>query len=245
MSTPLDHLDHDRFIPSDMVDDPYDGYGSYAQAEAAQATTGRGSDTPSEVIVVEDANQTEEERVRHALAAVTAKGLDGMSRADRIAALTAVASAIDEQIKADKSFLTDQFAGATKNQTIVTTLGKLTYIPESRKAIPDEAKLLAYVKENYPEAVTTRTVEEIAPDVRAEILGSVIDSGDGDFVDGATGQVVHFMTLGKPSSPSITYPASREQKIVKREAKRALSDQLTALTSGMLDAAAGKPGISS
>lgn len=236
MSYPIDDVDFDRFIPAHLVEggDPYEEHAPVMVGEPA-----------GDAVVVPEVGVSEEERVRRALASVTSKGLHGMSRADRIAALKAIASAIDEQVKEDISFLTDQFQGATKAQPIYTALGKLSYNPGSAKAVPDEAKLLAYVKENYPGAVTTRTVEEIDPTVRAEILGSVIDAGDGDFVDGATGTVVDFMTVGKPSSPSVAYPASREQKIVKREAKRALEEQMIALTSGMLDAAKATPGLGS
>lgn len=217
----------DRFIPEWMVD---------------------GGETPpptSQELAVHaaapTAEPTEEDRARQAIEAVTSKGITGMSAAERVAVLTAVKDAIEDQLKREKSGLIENFTGATKSHSLPTALGDLTFKPETPKIVIDGEKLLDYVAEHHPEYLTTRTIEvrEIPDEIRAQ-LTAVVDVGDGMFASPVDGTAVDYASYGTPTAASIAYPASRQQKVTKALARRGLSDQFLAIALPMMDTAEGE-----
>lgn len=188
---------------------------------------------PAQVLTVQEVSP--EDRVKRAIEQATSVGISGMSRAERIAALTAIKDAVEGRMKLEKDTIIENLQGATESKSIPTALGNLSYKPSSRPTKIDEEKLLAYVKENYPDAITTQVTEVIDPEARARLVGAVIHCGDGDFALSSDGSTIDFAYLGEPSAASIAYPASPSQKIVKLQARKALDDQFLALTSGMYD----------
>jgi hypothetical protein len=167
---------------------------------------------------------------------VVTEAPSGLRAADRIAALTAIRDAIDVRLALDKEALTDGLRGATKNQVIPTLLGNLSFKPSTRKPVIDQERLMEYVKQNHPEAVISRVVEEIEPNFLSDITEAITYVGDDLFVDARTGEELSFVYLGDETKPSIAYPASREQKIAKSQARKALAEQFDVMALTLTDA---------
>lgn len=230
MPPEAEYLDPERFIPEYLI---------APSPEVPPAVPA----APTVVVVPETAPADDERaKVNAAIAKATAGGLAGMSPADRIAALSAIRDAIDARVTWEKSTIVENLLGATSAKSIPSQLGDLSYRPPSRPTKIDEDKLLAFVQENHPDAVTERTVvvHEIDPAVRKQLVDAVIHVGDGDFALSTTGEPIDFAYLGNETSATVSYPASAVQKIVKAQARAALDDHFLLLTSGMLDAAAGQ-----
>lgn len=165
-------------------------------------------------------------------------GVDALTPAGRIAALTALRDAIDEEVKREKSRITDNLAGATTNTALPTPFGDLSYRPGKRPVKIDDDKLIAYVKQVAPEMVTVQTVvtESIPDDLRELLTKDVIHCGDNLFARGSTGESIDYAYLGEETASAISWPASREQKITKSLARQTVRDNMERLTAPMLEA---------
>lgn len=212
--------DDARFVPEHLVLQEYAHEAPFDSDSAAPAP----------------AEEQPQSKVNAAIARATAGGLAGMSPAERIAALTAIKDAIDARVKWEKQVIVENLLGATKAQSIPTSLGNLSFKPASRPVKFDEEKLLAYVQEHHPEHVTERVVVEIDTEFRKLLTSAVVNLGDGDFGLSTDGTTIDFAYLGDETDAQIAYPASSEQKIVKAQARKAIDEHFLILTSGMLDA---------
>lgn len=218
----------ERFVPDYLMASEDDTF-YLPPADHAPAST------PAPVVEELD----DQERMAHAVARVTSAGLTEMSPAERIAALTAIRDAVDHRIGWEKATVIENLTGAKESTSIPTGLGNLTFKPSTLPTKIDEDKLLAYVKEHHPDMVSEQVIEVIDPEFRKLLVSAVVHVGDGDFALSTDGTEINFAYLGDPTTAQIAYPASREQKIVKLMARKALEDQFTALTSQMSDAVKG------
>lgn len=196
----------------------------------------------AEDTVVQEDTQNSVEAVAHAEgedapveapATQTPLGFASLSTADRVVFLLAVSDALSTMAKEEKQVLIERLQGATENRSLPTQFGGLTLSPESRSKQVDEEALLDFVKENYPDKVTTRTVEEVDPDFRDELVGKMIDVGDGEFAHMDTGETVSWVHLSKPKAASISWPASKAQKAAKAGARLAVRRNLDALAEAL------------
>jgi hypothetical protein len=170
-------------------------------------------------------------------------GLSTLSGAGRIAALTALRDAINDRVTWEKKALAESLTGATENQPIRTPFGDISFQPGTRPTKVDEQKLMDYVKTVAPEMVETKTVvTETIPDFyRETLIKDIVHVGDGEFVRASTGEVIEYAYLGEPGNTTISYPASKGQKVAKAAARRVVRDNLERLAAPMLEVTDGRP----
>lgn len=156
-----------------------------------------------------------------------------LPNADRVVFLLAVSDALATMAEEEKQILIERLQGATENRPLPTAFGNLTLSPESRSKQVDEEALLDFVRENHPDKVVTRTVEEVDPVFRDELVAKTIDVGDGEFANMDTGETVSWIHLSKPKAASISWPASKSQKAAKAGARLAVRQNLDALAEAL------------
>lgn len=173
-------------------------------------------------------------RAQTTVEAITNRGFNELSRAERVAALTALQDAIKTQLDLEKAGIIENLAGATESQKIPTPMGSLSYSPGKVAVVIDDAKLLEYVRHIHPEAITVETREVIDHDLRAALVKDVVNVGDGDFARGSTGEEITFASLGERASASVAWPASQAQKAAKARARAALVEHLSMLAAPLI-----------
>jgi len=166
-------------------------------------------------------------------ALVGAERFQAMTSAERVAMLTALLDAIEERANGEKQAIIEQLHGATETTPIPSPFGNVTLTIGSRPRVIDQQALLAWVKENAPERV--RTVEEIDPEFKAELIKDLADIGDGEFITASSGEIVDWVSLGDAPAPKVSYPASRLQKATKYRARRVLAQHIGEIAAEVTD----------
>lgn len=165
--------------------------------------------------------------------------MSSMPTVDRIAFLTAVRDAVDEVLAWQKKTLIERLEGATENGSFPTPMGPISYTASTRKMKVDEEKFLVYMREHHPDMVEEKITYAIDPEARATVLAAFVDIGDGVFASSVDGTVADFLFLGEPTNPSIAYPATKQQKVTKRQARETLKQFLPELAAPVVGAAKG------
>lgn len=194
--------------------------------------------TPAPVLVVESAQERIEEHPAPtpatAVPVIAPVGFQAMTPQERVAILTAMKAALEEQIELEKSTLIENVYGATDTTSLDTSFGPVSVNPGGKQSIVvDPEKMLEYAKANAPETIQQVVSETVADSYRETLMSDVIDVGDGVIVRASTGEQVDYAHLGKPSTPQVSWPASKQQKITKARARQALREHLPTLVEPM------------
>jgi len=168
-------------------------------------------------------------------------GFEALTPAGRVAALTALRDALDEQITQEKKGIIERLTGATENTPLPTPFGPLSFRPGKRPVKIDEEALLAYVKKVAPEMVRTETVvvETIEGPFRETLVNDVIHCGDELFARGSTGETIDYAYLGEETKGAVAWPASKEQRVVKSQARKIVAENMERLATPMLEVTNG------
>lgn len=149
-----------------------------------------------------------------------------LTPADNLAFLLALQAGLNDQIARAKRRVLDE-AAQTRTRSYDTPVGQVNI---TRKDAPievtDEAALLAWVKEHRPDEV--ETVERVRPAYMKHLREDRWTVVKGQVIDTQTGEVVEFAALGDPGEPFVAWPASKQQRAAKQEA-RDLFEQRAAL----------------
>lgn len=152
--------------------------------------------------------------------------MTNMTAADHLALLLALEAGLKDQIAQAKRRVLEA-AAETRTRSYDTPVGQVNI---TRKDPPievtDEAALLAWVKENRPDEV--EVIERVRPAYMKHLRENRWTVVKGQVIDTQTGEIVEFAALGDPGEPYITWPASKQQRAAKEEA-RLLFEQRAAL----------------
>lgn len=134
-----------------------------------------------------------------------------MKPQERVAVLSAIKSAVGEQVDIAKAD-TMALAKEVGVKTFTTPFGQVTISSPSAGMVFEPKAFMAWVKKNHPTEIETikrvRPAFESAMRERVEVQGS-------DFIDKKTGEVLGFITGTPPGNPSVLWPSTTEQKAAK------------------------------
>jgi hypothetical protein len=149
-----------------------------------------------------------------------------LTAAERYAALTALKAGLDDQIAQAKADAIAEVA-SQRSASWNTPYGhvNMTRAEESVEIHADQ--FLAFCQEHYPDEVLS------APYVRSSFVDAFrreLTIVAGKVVHKGTGEVVDFARVKPEGAPTISYPASTEQKNAKAYAKLLFDENAATLT---------------
>lgn len=151
--------------------------------------------------------------------------------AQRVAALSALKDALEQQIKLEKAKVLD-VAREVGVKSFNTEFGGITVVDARQPIIIDEVKLLDYVRESAPELI--ETVETIPDWYHAQLTGTKnLQIIDGEVYD-LKGTHLPYASLGEAGDPYVTWPSSPAQKAGKAQAAEFVKGNVGALSASVL-----------
>lgn len=145
--------------------------------------------------------------------------------ATRVAVLTALRDAIDEEVRNLRDGTLRGLLDAREElgvKSIDVTLPDGTKVaavtltqPSARISVDSEEAFTRYVEQHYPDEVVTET--KVRPAFRKQLLDRVADAGDNDVADVNTGEIVPGLTCypaGKPTRFSLRFADTGRQDVL-------------------------------
>lgn len=148
-----------------------------------------------------------------------------MKPQERVAVLSAIKSALGEQIDIAKDE-TMALAKEVGVKTFTTPFGQVT-VSSPQPGMAFEAKaFMAWVRKHHPTEI--ETIKRVRPAFESAMRGRIVAQGS-EFVDKKTGEVLKFVSGTEPGNPSVLWPSTNEQKATKETASVWASEHVEAL----------------
>lgn len=152
-----------------------------------------------------------------------------LTAAERYAALTALKAGLDDQIAAAKAEAITE-AATLRSASWNTPYGRVNMTRSEESVEIHADRFLAMCQEHYPdEIVVTYSVRSSFVDAFRKELAIIA----GEVVHKGTGEVVDFARVKPEGAPTISYPASTEQRDAKAYARLLFDENAATLTTAL------------